>query len=31
VFDFGGNNLEKTYPTTIASKKEGASTSNSLK
>ena len=31
VFDFGGNSLEKTYPTIIASKKEGASTSNSLK
>ncbi len=31
IFYFGGNSLEKTYPTIIASKKEGASTSNSLK
>ncbi|MDG1269330.1 MAG: hypothetical protein P8O02_01525, partial [Ulvibacter sp.] len=31
VFNFGGNIFEKIYPTIIASKKEGASTSNSLK
>jgi len=31
LLNLGGNIFEKIYPTIIASKKEGANTSNSLK